>query len=65
MTLEEWTAKIREDLKAAGFESEVYHGFPLVRSGPDLKLIKFKASVSCDKRIYKEGMLFVPFGSPP
>jgi hypothetical protein len=68
MTLDQWTKDIKADLTAAGFEVTEYQGFPLVkrpaRWDDGVRLLKFVPCYSCEKRIYAEGMLFVPAGSP-
>lgn len=68
MTLQEWTAAVSAELKTAGFEVSEYQGFPLVKRPPlfedGVKLLKLKLSLATDRRIYAEGMLFVPYGSP-
>jgi hypothetical protein len=67
MTLEEWHTAILTELRVAGFQATTYQGFPLVER-PDLfsegvRLLKFQTSLPCDRRIYAEGMLFVPAGA--
>ena len=67
MTLAEWTNTIVEELKTAGFRCSVHKGFPLLKM-PDkhweiVRLLKFTSSLACDRRIYSEGMLFVPPGA--
>jgi hypothetical protein len=68
MTLEQWTKDVKASLSAAGFDVSEYQGFPLVKRPPNwddgLRLLKFEPCYPCAKRIYAEGMLFVPFGSP-
>ena len=67
-TFDEWTKQIIEDFRGAGFTVGSYLGFPLVEMpsvlAESVRLIKFHGSVSADKRIYAEGMLLVPAGSP-
>ncbi|HEY1800051.1 MAG TPA: hypothetical protein VGG46_03870 [Terriglobales bacterium] len=69
MTLSEWTAKISAELRAAGFTVTEYSGFPLVQPSmagdanghlERVKLLGFRTSLQCERRIYAEGMLFVP-----
>lgn len=68
MTLQEWSAAVRAEFTAAGFEVSEYHGFPLVTCPADVesgvRLLKFRSQFPLDKRIYAEGMLLVPAGSP-
>lgn len=68
MTLPEWTAKITEEAQAAGFQVTEYEGFPLIATPESFddkyRFLKFKFSMSTDKRIYSEGILIVPAGSP-
>jgi hypothetical protein len=56
-----------EELHAAGFKARDYQGFPLMtmpKAQADvLRLLKFRTSVAADRRIYAEGMLFVPPGA--
>lgn len=64
MTLDEWKAQVISDLRAAGFTCGDYEGFPLV-AFPGMEkaqtLLELKFSVPTERRIYAEGMLFVPF----
>lgn len=68
-TIEQWCAKVKEDLEAGGFTVDNFKGFPLVKMGPEgsmedrVKMLEFKVSLPCERRIYMEGMLFVPAGS--
>jgi hypothetical protein len=67
MTLEEWTTAILTELRAAGFQPTTYQGFPLLKRPEGywetIRLLKFHTSLPCDRRIYAEGMLFVPAGA--
>jgi hypothetical protein len=67
MTLSEWTSVVSSELRSAGFEVSEYRGFPLVKPGEShlekYRLLKFSTSLPADRRIYAEGMLFVPAGS--
>jgi hypothetical protein len=64
MTLPEWTQQLKDELTREGFEVSDYQGFPLVKMpqarNEAVKLLKFKTSLSADRRIYGEGMLFLP-----
>lgn len=66
MKLEEWTAAVTAELQKAGFDVSECQGFPLVKrpeAFPEIvRLLKFQTSLSCMRRIYAEGMLFVPAG---
>ena len=67
MTLQQWTAQILLELQAAGFKAREHQGFPLMQM-PDghleiVRLLKFRTSLGSDRRIYAEGMLFLPAGS--
>jgi hypothetical protein len=68
MTLGEWTAEVCGALRQDGFIVDVYWSFPLVREPLTLaqrfKLLEVKLPLATDRRIYAEGMLFVPAGSP-
>jgi hypothetical protein len=67
MTLDEWSTTITAELRAAGFNVELYQRFPLVEipilQSQFVKLLKFKTSMPADREIYGEGMLFMPAGS--
>ncbi len=67
MMLVEWADTIVAELKAAGFSVTVHEGFPLVKRPAThddrVRLLKFRTSLSADRRIYAEGMLFVPPGA--
>lgn len=67
MTLDEWTARIIDELKAAGFGASVYQGFPLVAMPSTheegVRFLKFKPTLAADRRIYSEGCLLVPAGA--
>jgi hypothetical protein len=67
MDLPEWTAKITEELRAAGFHPTEYRGFPLMKLPEGhfeiVRLLKFRTSLAADRRIYAEGMIFIPAGS--
>jgi len=67
MNIEEWSNDVMTELRAAGFEVTLHHGFPLVTPPPFLdgkvKLLKFKASRPADRSIYAEGVLFYPAGT--
>jgi hypothetical protein len=72
VTCQEWTAKVTAELQAAGFDVIECCGFPLVkpnfdgsRAGHDerVRLLKFHTTLPTDRRIYAEGMLFLPAGS--
>jgi hypothetical protein len=67
MTLQEWTAEVTSELRAAGFEVSEYQGFPLVKTPTSMsegaRFLKFHTSLAADRRIYSEGCLFVPAGS--
>ena len=64
MTLGEWTEAQRAALKAAGFDSTVHEGFPLVAmpaSQEDrVRLLKLPLPWACEKSIYSEGLLVLP-----
>lgn len=66
MTLAEWTAQVTRDLSAAGYAVQEYQGFPLVKCPRTIaegaRLLKLQLSLPADRRIYAEGMLFVPAG---
>ena len=65
-TPQEWLTQIGKDLDAGGFTWRWFEGFPLVerpRLHQDgIRLLKFRTTYGCEKRIYAEGMLFVPPG---
>lgn len=67
MTLPEWTATMIGALTEAGFVAEVYEGFPLVREPltlPQRKaLLDWRGPLASERRIYDDGMLFVPAGA--
>jgi hypothetical protein len=67
MTLQEWTAEVMAELKAAGFEVSEYQRFPFVKAPTSMqegvRLLKFTTSLAADRTLYAEGMLFVPAGS--
>jgi hypothetical protein len=67
MTLPEWTSMISAELTAAGFEVTTYHDFPLVRmpmaQAERVRLLEFQPTLRTQRRIYAEGMLFLPAGS--
>lgn len=67
MTLAEWRAILTADLQKAGFTVKEYKGFPLVERPTAMedgvRLIKFRGSLPADRRIYGEGMIFLPAGS--
>jgi hypothetical protein len=69
MTLEEAVKDISDELRAAGFQVSDYQGFPLAQTnlaeGMDahmerVRLLKFRTRIPCDRRIYAEGMIFIP-----
>jgi hypothetical protein len=68
MTLAEWTEIVVNELRELDYDVSIYQGFPLVKRPTDwdagVRLLKLSLSVAVDKRIYAEGMLFVPAGSP-
>lgn len=68
MTLEQWSAQMVEELRASGFSVSMYHGFPLVAKPEGfedgVRLLKLQLSMPVEKRIYAEGALIVPAGSP-
>ena len=68
MTLPEWTAEVTEDFRAAGYTVTEMGGFPIVAMPADVRngasLIKFQGRWACEKRLYAEGMLLVPVGTP-
>lgn len=71
MKLPEWTEGVKKHFQSEGFEVEEYQGFPLVKMPAALKdstrLLKLAGPVGfhpVEKRLYKEGMLCVPVGSP-
>jgi hypothetical protein len=68
MTLSEWTGIVVNELRDLGYDVSIYQGFPLVKRPTDwdagVRLLKLRLSVAVDKRIYAEGMLIVPAGSP-
>jgi hypothetical protein len=67
VTLQEWTAQIIAELKAAGFDAAEHEGFPLMKMPEThfaiVRLLKLRLSLATDRRIYAEGMLFVPTGA--
>lgn len=72
MNLAEWTAAIVSELKAANFEVTEHQGFPLVPmpKGDDwdghrerVRLLEFRTTLPTDRKIYREGMLFIPVGA--
>lgn len=68
MTLKEWGAVVSSDLAQAGFDVGQYGEFPIVKRPASMeetvRLIKFRTVLPAEKRIYAEGMLFVPAGLP-
>lgn len=68
MTLAEWTAEVKGELQQAGFIVQIHCGFPLVPAPATFeekkRLIELPMKLMSDRRIYAEGMLFVPAGSP-
>ncbi len=64
MTFEQWAAEIVGALREAGFRADYHQGFPIVRNPigfqEKYRLLKWSAPYSVEKRIYAEGMLFVP-----
>lgn len=68
MTLQEWTAAVTAELVAAGFEVSDYQGFPLVKTPEShtekYRFLNFSTTMGASRRIYAEGVLFVPAGSP-
>jgi hypothetical protein len=67
MNLPEWTAQVIAELKAAGFDATEHQGFPLMKMPEThfqiVRLLKLRLSVGTDRRIYAEGMIFVPPGA--
>jgi len=67
-TLQEWTSAVCAELERAGFVVEEHAGFPIVRvplsAEQRMGLLEVRLSVSVEKRIYGEGMLFLPAGRP-
>jgi hypothetical protein len=64
MTLPEWTQQLKDELTREGFEVSDYQGFPLVKKpksfSETVRLLDFQTSLDADRRIYGEGMLFLP-----
>jgi hypothetical protein len=69
MKLAEWTATVIAELKAENFSVLNYQGFPLVKPNMDgdwagymerVRLLKFRSTLPSYRRIYAEGMLFLP-----
>ena len=72
MTLEEWTESIVSELRQAGFDVEVYQGFPLAKPNVEdtleghqerVRLLKFRTTLASDRRLYSEGLLYLPAGA--
>jgi hypothetical protein len=67
MTLQEWTSLVTQDLERAGFAVGTHAGFPIVKCPATLaegvRLLKLSVNPPADRRIYAEGMLFIPAGS--
>ena len=55
------------ELAAGGFEVGEVQGFPIVKCPATVedcaRVITFPLSLAVERRIYKEGMLFIPAGS--
>lgn len=62
-----WADEVSAQLSGAGFTVKEYQGFPIVElpatHEETVRLLKFARTVGCDRRIYAEGMLFVPAGA--
>jgi hypothetical protein len=67
MDVAAWTAQVKNEYAAAGFEVSEFSGFPLVKRPETLaatvKLLKFRASLPTESRIYAEGMILMPAGT--
>ena len=68
MTLQEWTTTMCDELKAGGFDVSEYQGFPLVKRPASIedgvRLLEFHTTYAATRKIYSEGMLFIPVGTP-
>lgn len=67
MTFEEWAAGIAGRLREQGYDVSDYQGFPLVKCPTTheeiYKLLKFAQTLGCNRRVYAEGMIFLPPGT--
>lgn len=64
LTFEEWSGAVKAELAAAGFEADDHQGFPIVRRSISFErkyaLLKLSLSMPVEKRIYSDGVLFLP-----
>jgi hypothetical protein len=67
VTFEDWARDIAGKLRAAGYPVADYQGFPMVQCPKTYeetyKLLKFAQTLGCNRRIYAEGMIFLPPGA--
>jgi hypothetical protein len=64
MTFQEWCLSIVQELREAGLPVTVYAGFPLIKEPltyeQRLRALDLRLSMPAERRIYSEGMLFIP-----
>ena len=65
MSINEWTATVVDELQKSGFDVSTHAGFPLVKTPIGIqgkvRLLNFKPSLPAERRVYQDGLLFMPF----